>query len=81
MKQYTSWVEITGKICVQDWEMADELGLVGDEERTAVEKLEDVQVGKITEAFDTIARRKVSEMFPTDEPFKLDSSFVLPLVF
>lgn len=58
-----AWVTITGKVYVDDAEIEDlKDGADLDEDRVFDEE----------EAFKSLAKDKIYELFPTDDPFKLE---------
>lgn len=70
MNYRSCWVTITAKVFVSDSDIAEVLGIEGDE-RLPEEKLQDLPTKTVEDAFEPIARMKISEMFPTDEPLKV----------
>ena len=62
MKLQSAWVTITGKVYVPQYEIDDLIEAGEDEDGNKI-STED-------EAFETLAKSKLSELFPTDDPFK-----------
>lgn len=71
MTSRSAWITVSGKIYIPDFELADALGLTGDDDRTAVEKLADVHPERIEVAFQDLANDKIRELFPSDGPVKV----------
>ena len=68
----SAWATISGKVFVSDDEIAEALHLEGDEERTAVDKLADIDSSRIQIAFQDLANDKLHEKFLTDDPMKMN---------
>jgi len=80
VKSYSAWVTITGKVFVDEDEMMEVLQekypdlCVWNEEEA--EWVNDCTAEQERETFEEIARRKLSEHFPTDEPLKFNEAII-----
>ncbi len=77
MKTYSCWAEITGRIFVLDWELEDRLRekypAYAERCKDEKERARDICTpDEEKETFAELAREKLSDQFPTDDPLKLN---------
>lgn len=75
-----AWVEITGKVFVDEDEMMEGLSKKfpdlckwNDEE---AEWIDDTTTAQHREGFEELAQQKISDHFPTDDPIKFNEAII-----